>query len=93
MIEPKTPVARIVQNGIETGRILFDQTIEWLRPLEGKYAGQEKAFAYLVSISADALSSRAAVYASMVLADIYSETDVKVELLVDSLFGVEPDVV
>lgn len=93
MIEPKTPVARIVFKGTEAARILMDKTVEWLSPLTGEFAGHEKAIEDTVSTSTDGLSSSAAVYASITLARIYSGTDLRVELLVPYSFGVEPDVI
>lgn len=93
MTDERKAVARIGQNGHIIGRIRLDQSVEWLMPLEGGVAGQEPYIESTVEEMTDALSARAAVYASMVLADIYKDSGVTFTLLVPIDYGVEPDVI
>ena len=93
MIEETAVIARIDQNGHEVGHIRLDQSIEWLKPLEGQYAGQEKYIETFTREMLDSLAARGAILATLELQDTYKKTGLSFTLLVDPMFGVEPDVI
>ena len=93
MTDERAVIARIGQNGHEVGRIRLDQSVEWIADLDGKVAGEKPYIESTVKEMTDGLSARAAIYASMVLADIYKDSGLTFTLLAPMDYGLDPDVI
>ena len=86
-------IGSIKQGGQVVGTILANQKIEWVKALQGNEAGIESVIEKILSIQKDGLDSIAAVYAVAKLSEAFAGTSVSFTLLVEPMFGVEPDVI
>jgi hypothetical protein len=83
----------IKQGGQVVGTILANQTVKWSGSLQGDSVGTETAIEEILAFQQDGLDSIAAVYAVSKLTEAFAGTSVSFALLVDQLYGTEPDVI
>ena len=86
-------IANIKQNGRRVGAILANQTIQWDAALQNDAIGAESDIDKILKFQSDAVDSTAAVSAVTNLHEAFAGTSVEFVLVVDQLYGTDPDVI